>query len=113
MAAAMLYRGPDDDGFLLNDGRAPGLALGMRRLSIIDLKTGRQPVWNEARDVAVVFKGGVFNYPGVRAGPIRSRPRFITQSYYATLGAPLARWGAGALDRFPPIFTFTLPHFRN
>src|SRR5258706_336283 len=52
MAAAMLYRGPDDDGFLLNDGRAPGLALGMRRLSIIDLKTGRQPVWNETRDVA-------------------------------------------------------------
>jgi asparagine synthetase B (glutamine-hydrolysing) len=41
MAAAMRHRGPDDDGFLVNEARAPGLALGMRRLSIIDLKTGR------------------------------------------------------------------------
>src|SRR5260370_8714021 len=46
MAAAMQHRGPDEDGFLVNEPRAPGLALGMRRLSIIDLKTGHQPAWN-------------------------------------------------------------------
>ena len=40
MAAAMRHRGPDDDGFFLNDTRAPGLALGMRRLSIIDIAGG-------------------------------------------------------------------------
>ena len=66
MAAAMQHRGPDDDGFLLNEARAPGLALGMRRLSIIDLKTGRQPVWNETRDVAVIFNGELYNYRELR-----------------------------------------------
>src|SRR2546430_16665568 len=55
MAAAMRHRGPDGEGFLVNDERAPGLALGMRRLSIIDLPGGQQPIWNEARDVAVIF----------------------------------------------------------
>jgi asparagine synthase (glutamine-hydrolysing) len=50
MAAAMRHRGPDEEGFLAGDVRAPGLALDMRRLNIIDLAGGQQPVWNETRD---------------------------------------------------------------
>ena len=55
MTAAMEHRGPDEEGFLTGDARAPGLALGMRRLSIIDLAGGHQPIWNETKDVAVIF----------------------------------------------------------
>ena len=62
MTSAMRHRGPDDEGFLVNESRAPGLALGIRRLSVIDLSTGHQPVWNETRDVAVIFNGELYNY---------------------------------------------------
>ena len=76
MAAAMTHRGPDEDGFLIDEPRAPGLALGMRRLSIIDLPGGRQPIWNEARDVAVIFNGELYNYRELREQLRRAGHRF-------------------------------------
>ncbi len=57
MCRVMYHRGPDDEGYFL-DSRA---ALGMRRLSIIDLETGRQPVANERGDVQLVFNGEIYN----------------------------------------------------
>src|SRR5260370_35567999 len=66
MTAAMEHRGPDEEGFLAGDARAPGLALGMRRLSIIDVAGGHQPAWNETKAVAVIFHGGLCNYPDLR-----------------------------------------------
>src|SRR5258706_4744578 len=58
MMESIRHRGPDDDGLLL----APSVAFGMRRLSIIDLSGGRQPVFNDAGNVAVVFYGEIYNY---------------------------------------------------
>ena len=67
MTAAMHHRGPDEEGFLAGDARAPGLALGMRRLSIIDLAGGHQPTWNETKDVVVIFNGELYNYRDLRS----------------------------------------------
>src|ERR1051325_12244246 len=58
MARALLHRGPDEDGFLIR----PGLALASRRLSIVGLADGQQPVANEERNVFVVFNGELFDY---------------------------------------------------
>jgi asparagine synthase (glutamine-hydrolysing) len=58
MCAAMVHRGPDSDGFYQN---AP-IALGMRRLAIIDLSTGEQPIYNEDRNIVLVLNGEVYNY---------------------------------------------------
>ena len=63
MAAAIVHRGPDDAGFL----ELPGLALANRRLSIIGLLDGKQPIHNEDRSVSVVFNGELFDYPEMRA----------------------------------------------
>src|ERR1700759_2713635 len=63
MAHALLHRGPDEEGFLIR----PGLALASRRLSIVGLADGQQPVTNEDRSVSVVFNGELFNYPEQRA----------------------------------------------
>jgi asparagine synthase (glutamine-hydrolysing) len=63
MAEAIVHRGPDEDGFL----ERPGLAFASRRLSIVGLADGRQPISNENRDVAVVFNGELFDYPEQRA----------------------------------------------
>lgn len=63
MAASLSHRGPDDEGFFT----APGVGLAHRRLSIIDLSCGRQPIFNEAGDVAIVFNGEIYNYRELKA----------------------------------------------
>ena len=59
MMAALTHRGPDDEGVLF----APGIGAGHRRLSILGLTDGRQPIFNEDRTVAVVVNGELFDYP--------------------------------------------------
>jgi asparagine synthase (glutamine-hydrolysing) len=63
MADSIRHRGPDEDGYL----EGPGLALGNRRLSIVGLKDGRQPIFNEDRSIGVVYNGELFDYPEQRA----------------------------------------------
>jgi len=113
MAAAMRHRGPDDDGFLVNEERAPGLALGMRRLSIIDLKTGHQPVWNETRDVAVIFNGELYNYRELRERLILSGHRFSTQSDTEILVHAWEEWGEDCLDELRGMFALALLDLRK
>ena len=58
MTDRIAYRGPDAEGFYLDELAA----LGHRRLSIIDLTTGNQPIYNENKDIAIVFNGEIYNY---------------------------------------------------
>lgn len=113
MAAAMGHRGPDDDGLLANDSRAPGLALGMRRLSIIDLESGHQPVWNEARDVAVVMNGELYNYREVRERLTRLGHRFKTQSDTEILAHAWEEWGEECLTELRGMFALAIADFRK
>src|ERR1700752_4823861 len=113
MAAAMQHRGPDDDGFLVDESRAPGLALGMRRLSIIDLKTGKQPIWNETRDVAVIFNGELYNYRELRDRLALSGHRFTTQSDTEILVHAWEEWGEDCLDELRGMFAFALLDLRK
>src|SRR3954471_21438006 len=62
MTAAIAHRGPDDDGHRIT----PGVALGMRRLSVIDLEASAQPLSNEDGSVWTVFNGEIFNFPELR-----------------------------------------------
>src|SRR4051812_9888502 len=62
MCDVLFHRGPDDQGFYADDAAA----LGMRRLSIIDLETGRQPMGNEDGTVWVVFNGEIYNFKELR-----------------------------------------------
>jgi asparagine synthase (glutamine-hydrolysing) len=74
MAAAIVHRGPDEDGFL----EEPGLAFASRRLSIVGLADGRQPIRNEDGSVAVVFNGELFDYPEMRRDLESRGHRFAT-----------------------------------
>jgi asparagine synthase (glutamine-hydrolysing) len=62
MNARLLHRGPDEDGFWFGDN----VGLAMRRLSIIDLAGGRQPVFNESGDIVAVYNGEIYNFPELR-----------------------------------------------
>src|SRR6516225_8809255 len=74
MAGVLTHRGPDEDGFL----ERPGLALASRRLSIVGLADGRQPIANEDRSVWVIFNGELFDYPEARTGLEERGHRFVT-----------------------------------
>src|SRR5450759_548997 len=74
MAQALVHRGPDEEGYL----QRPGLALASRRLSIVGLADGQQPVANEDRSVFVVFNGELFDYPERRAELTGRGHRLVT-----------------------------------
>jgi asparagine synthase (glutamine-hydrolysing) len=74
MAQALVHRGPDEDGFL----QRPGVALASRRLSIVGLADGRQPIANEDQSVQVVFNGELFDYVERRTELQGRGHRFVT-----------------------------------
>jgi asparagine synthase (glutamine-hydrolysing) len=113
MTAAMRHRGPDGEGFLAGDARAPGLALGMRRLSIIDIAGGQQPIWNEARDVAVICNGELYNYRELRERLTLCGHRFATQSDTEILVHAWEEWGEDALNELQGMFAFALLDLRG
>ena len=76
MSRALLHRGPDEEGFLIR----PGLALASRRLSIVGLADGQQPIFNEDRNVSVVFNGELFDYVERRDELRALGHRFVTHA---------------------------------
>src|SRR5579863_21664 len=76
MTSSLAHRGPDADGFYV--GR--GIGLGHRRLSIIDLSTGDQPLANETETIWVVFNGEIYNFAGIRRELEQFGHRFRTNS---------------------------------
>ncbi len=76
MNRAIAHRGPDEDGFYVEKN----VALGMRRLSIIDLASGQQPIYNEDRTKVIVFNGEIYNYQEVRESLIKLGHKFYTRS---------------------------------
>src|SRR5260221_13406301 len=113
MAGAMGHRGPDEDGFLVNDARAPGLALGMRRLSIIDLAGGQQPIWNETHDVCVVMNGELYNYRDVRERLIRLGHKFQRPSGTENFVHALGEWGGERFTKMRGVVSPAVCQFRK
>ncbi|TLY38578.1 MAG: asparagine synthetase B, partial [Nitrospirae bacterium] len=66
MGEALVHRGPDDDGVWLSQSPQVSVGIGMRRLSIIDVAGGRQPILNEDESVVVVCNGEIYNYRELR-----------------------------------------------
>jgi asparagine synthase (glutamine-hydrolysing) len=113
MAAALQHRGPDDSGFLLSEPGAPGLGLGMRRLSIIDISGGHQPLWNETRDVAVIFNGELYNDRELRDRLTLAGHHFATQSDTEILVHAWEEWGEDGLNELRGMFAFALLDLRK
>jgi asparagine synthase (glutamine-hydrolysing) len=104
MMGAMIHRGPDEDGILL----APAVAIGMRRLSIIDLPGGTQPVWNEMGTVAVLFNGEIYNFGALREELEALGHRFRTHSDTETIVHAYEAWGERCVERLLGMFAFAI-----
>jgi asparagine synthase (glutamine-hydrolysing) len=113
MTAALQHRGPDEQGFLIGESRASGLALGMRRLSIIDLPAGHQPIWNENHDVAVVFNGEIYNYRELRDRLTGCGHNFSTRSDTEILVHAWEEWGEDCLAELRGMFALALLDLRE
>ena len=109
MCDAIRHRGPDDEGAFV--GR--GVALGMRRLSIIDLATGHQPIANEDGTIQVVFNGEIYNYATLR-GELESRGhRFRSNSDTEVILRGYREWGTDVFSRLRGMFVLALWDGRN
>ncbi len=104
MCDALVHRGPDDEGFYTDEAAA----LGMRRLSIIDLETGHQPVSNEDGSVWVVFNGEIYNFLELRADLERRGHRFYTTTDTETIVHLYEEYGARAVDHLRGMFAFAV-----
>lgn len=104
MAAALAHRGPEDEGVY----HRPGVGLVHRRLAIIDLATGRQPLGNEDDSIHVVCNGEIYNYRQLRAELTSQGHRFRTQSDVEVLVHLYEEHGLGFTDRLRGMFALAL-----
>ena len=104
MTDAMVHRGPDGDGFHVQGN----VMLGHRRLSIIDLEGGNQPIYNEDRTLAIVFNGEIYNYKELRAELIKKGYRFQTESDTETIVHLYQEYGAKAVGKLNGMFAFAI-----
>lgn len=104
MCASIRHRGPDDEGVYVGEG----LAMGMRRLSIIDLATGHQPIANEDGTLQVIFNGEIYNYAALRAELERRGHRFTTDSDTETIVHGYEEWGDTVFGRLRGMFAIAI-----
>src|ERR1035438_2501018 len=104
MCDVMAHRGPDDDGFY-TQGR---IGLGMRRLSIIDLATGHQPITNEDGSIWIVFNGEIYNHRMLRDDLIVRGHHYRTHSDTETIVHLYEEYGKDCVQHLKGMFAFAI-----
>jgi asparagine synthase (glutamine-hydrolysing) len=104
MLGVIEHRGPDDEGHYIE----PGIAMGMRRLSIIDLATGRQPISNEDGSIWIVFNGEIYNHRELRETLLARGHKLRTRSDTETIAHLYEDEGERCVERLRGMFAFAI-----
>ena len=104
MTERINHRGPDSDGFYTD----ADIAMGFRRLSIIDLGAGDQPLYNEDKTLVLTFNGEIYNYKALRAQLLEKGHIFVTESDSEVLLHGFEEWGEELLPRLRGMFGFAI-----
>ena len=104
MTDRIAHRGPDGEGFYLDDN----IALGHRRLAIIDLTTGDQPIYNEEKDVIVVLNGEIYNYQELREELKKKKHKFVTKTDTEVLVHGYEEWGHNLTKKLRGMYAFAI-----
>lgn len=108
MCDCMVHRGPDDEGYYLNNNPRVSAGLGHRRLSIIDLDTGHQPIHNEKKDIYVILNGEIYNFLELRKSLEQKGHRFYTHSDAETIVHAYEEYGDDFVQHLYGMFAFAL-----
>ena len=104
MTERIAHRGPDGEGFFVDDK----CGLGHRRLAIIDLKTGDQPIYNEDKTIVVVFNGEIYNFQTLRQELEEKGHRFQTQTDTEVLVHGYEEWGGALTEKLRGMYAFAI-----
>ena len=104
MTEVITHRGPDSSGIYTDDY----ISMGFRRLSIIDLGTGSQPIYNEDKTLVLTFNGEIYNYKELREILIKEGHKFYTDTDSEVLVHGFEQWQEGLLDRLRGMFGFAI-----
>lgn len=109
MTDSIRHRGPDGEGIFVKDN----LALGHRRLAIIDLETGKQPMCNEDESLWLTYNGEIYNFKELRIELEKFGHRFKTNSDSEVIIHSYEQWGVNCLNKFRGMFAFCIADFSN
>ena len=109
MNACIVHRGPDEDGFFTGGN----VALAMRRLAIIDLAGGQQPIFNQDKSSVIVFNGEIYNFQTLRADLIEQGDKFSTNCDTEVILHLYDRYGADCVRYLRGMFAFAIWDFRD
>ena len=104
MVRTLIYRGPDDEGFYHKEN----VGLGMRRLSIIDLISGKQPIYNEDKSVVVIFNGEIYNFQELKKNLISKGHQFYTNSDTEVIIHQYEEEGEDCFKKFNGMFAIAI-----
>ncbi|MCI9415331.1 MAG: asparagine synthase (glutamine-hydrolyzing) [Clostridiales bacterium] len=104
MTKRITHRGPDSTGVYMDDD----IAMGFRRLSIIDLEAGHQPLYNEDKSLVLMFNGEIYNYRSLRAELLEKGHVFATETDSEVLLHGYEEWGEELLPRLRGMFAFVI-----
>jgi asparagine synthase (glutamine-hydrolysing) len=104
MTRALVHRGPDDEGYFDDEG----VALGFRRLAVIDLETGQQPIVDPERQLAIVLNGEIYNFRELREELRQRGHRFRTRGDVEVVLRLWAEEGAASLERLNGMFALAV-----
>ena len=104
MCDVIRHRGPDDEGQFVQDN----VGIGMRRLSIIDLSTGAQPIFNEDRSLAIVFNGEIYNHDDIRLELLAKGHQFRTKADTEAIIHAYEEWGVDCVEKLNGMFAFAI-----
>ena len=109
MCQSIVHRGPDDEGTYVKDGAG----LGVRRLSVIDIAGGRQPVFNEDKTICIVYNGEIYNFPELRRELESRGHRFLTHGDTEVIVHLYEELGRDCVKRLRGMFAFAVYDTRN
>ena len=104
MMSKIIYRGPDSDGIYTDED----VALGFRRLSIIDLSEGAQPIYNEDKTKVILFNGEIYNYKSIREELEKNGHKFYTKTDTEVLLHGYEEYGVELLNKLRGMFAFVI-----
>ena len=103
------YRGPDSEGMYQD----AALAMGMRRLAVLDLKSGNQPVYNEDRSLVIVYNGEIYNYSDLKKQLVKRGHQFCSATDTEVVLHAYEEYGTDAFRRLDGMFAFAIYDVRK